>query len=419
MQLTGFLEKLLEFISDFIYLYPLLMSFVWILGGAIFYWKLERKTDAPPPLPMYPFFSILIPCHNEEETIESTVENLLEQNYPSFEIIAIDDGSSDRTPEIIKNLANQHSIVRGVFLSENRGKATALNMGCIASKGKYVVTIDADAILDRNALRWIAWHFVNFSRVGAVTGNPRVANRTTLLAKIQIGEYSTIIGLIKRTQRVLGKVLTVSGVIAAFRMSALHHVGFWDDNMLTEDIDITWKLEKHFWDVRYEPNALCWVLVPETVKGLWKQRLRWARGGIEVLIKHANIWTNWRQRRLWPIYLEYVASVIWSYSFLSLTLLWLLQSLVKISLFPVKILPPVPKWTGSILGLACLIQFAASICIDRKYERGLLKYYFWVIWYPFCYWIINALTVVVGLPKTLLKKGNTKAVWESPDRGIS
>ncbi len=418
MEPTAFIEKVLRFISDFIYLYPLLMSFVWIIGGGIFYWKLERKRDTPPILPTYPFLSILIPCHNEEKTIESTVKHLLGQNYPSFEIIAIDDGSTDRTPDIITNLAKQYSSVRNVFLSENRGKAAALTMGCVAARGEYVVTIDADAMLDKDALRWIVWHFIHFPRVGAVTGNPRVANRTTLLAKIQVGEYSTIIGLIKRTQRILGKVLTVSGVIAAFRISALYDVGFWDDMMLTEDIDITWKLEKHFWDVRYEPKALCWVLVPETIKGLWKQRLRWARGGIEVILKHSDIWTSWRQRRLWPIYMEYIASVIWAYSFLILILLWLIQSSLKVSL-PVQILPPVPKWSGSVLGLVCLIQFAASLCMERKYEKGLLKYYFWVIWYPICYWVINAITVVVALPATLLKKKGTTATWESPDRGIS
>lgn len=93
------------------------------------------------------------------------------------------------------------------------------------AKNDLILTLDADAFVDPDALNWIAWHFVTGPCVGAVTGNPRVLNRTSLLAKIQTGEYSTIIGLIKRTQRILGKVLTVSGVIAAFRKQAVLSVG--------------------------------------------------------------------------------------------------------------------------------------------------------------------------------------------------
>src|SRR5690606_1756376 len=109
-------------------------------------------------------------------------------------------------------------------------------------------------------------------RVGAVTGNPRIRTRSTLLGRIQVGEFSSIIGLIKRAQRTYGKVFTVSGVMACFRRSALHDVGYWDPHALTEDIDVSWRLEIRHWDVRFEPNALCWILMPETLQGLWRQR---------------------------------------------------------------------------------------------------------------------------------------------------
>ena len=101
--------------------------------------------------------------------------------------------------------------MRGIYLEKNQGKAAALNIGALASKYDLLLAIDADALLDPLALKWIAWHFVKFPRVGAVTGNPRVVNRTTLLAKIQVGEFSTIIGLIKRSQRILGKILSAAG----------------------------------------------------------------------------------------------------------------------------------------------------------------------------------------------------------------
>lgn len=412
------MKEFFQFINDFVYLYPLFMSFVWIVGGLIFYHRIERKQNNPPPLEEYPLFSILIPCHNEERQIEKTITNLIGIDYPNYEIIPIDDGSTDSTAFILHELSKKHELVRAVYLRENQGKGAALNVGCLAVKGDFILTIDADAFLDPKALKWMAWHFSKFPRVGAITGNPRVLNRTSLLGKIQTGEYASIIGLIKRTQRILGKVLTVSGVIAAFRKQALISVGLWDKDMVTEDIDITWKLEKHFWDVRYEPRAVCWVLVPETLKGLWRQRLRWAQGGIEVLKKHHDIWQDWKQRRLWPVYIEYVFSTFWAYSFWALIAMWIVQEIFNLIL-PVRLKPPIPpQWTGSILALTCVVQFAVSMYVDNAYEKKFFRYLFWVIWYPFIYWMINALTVIVAVPKALLKKKGTKAVWASPDRGL-
>src|SRR5690606_6379333 len=132
---------------------------------------------------------------------------------------------------------------------------------------------------------------------------PRIRNRSTLLGKLQVGEFSSIIGLIKRAQRTYGRIFTVSGVVVCFRKTALHDVGYWSPDMLTEDIDVSWKLQLHHWDVRFEPHALCWILTPETLTGLWKQRVRWAMGGIQVVMKHFRIQHifSWKSRRMWPV----------------------------------------------------------------------------------------------------------------------
>jgi biofilm PGA synthesis N-glycosyltransferase PgaC len=405
-------------INDFIYIYPLVMSYVWMIGGLVSYWRYERKGFTPPELADYPFFSILIPCHNEQDQIAETLERLTTLDYPAYEIIAVDDGSSDRTAEKIKSLCAEIPNLRAVYLEENQGKAAALNIACLASRGEFLLTLDADALLSDQALRWIAWHFHMFPRVGAVTGNPRIVNRTSLIAKIQTGEFATIIGLIKRTQRLLGKVLTVSGVIAAFRKTALHSVGFWDTDMVTEDIDITWKLEKRFWDIRYEPRATCWIYVPETIKGLWRQRLRWSQGGVEVLKKHVNIWRHWRQRRLWPVFLESAVSVIWSYCFWGMALLWFVTFLFNLNLAVQPSPPMPPAWTGSVLALTCILQFMVSLYVDQRYEKKIFRYLFWVIWYPFMFWMISSLTVIFATPKALLKKKGVRATWKSPDRGL-
>ncbi len=410
------LEVIIHYISGFVYLYPLLMSFVWMLGGLIFYWRLERNNQMEPELENYPFFSIIVPCHNEERHIQKTVDHFLMLDYPEYEIILVDDGSSDNTKDVIHTLCAGSDKVRAVYLAENQGKASALNMGTLVARGEFILTVDADALLDPKALKWIAWHFVKHPRVGAVTGNPRVLNRSSLLSRIQVGEYSTIIGLIKRTQRILGKVLTVSGVVAAFRKQALVSAGLWDTDMVTEDIDLTWKLEKKFWDIRYEPRCVCWILVPETLKGLWRQRFRWSQGGMEVLKKHRDIWASWQQRRLWPVYLEYLASVFWSYFFWLFVFLWFIGIVFTL---PVDVTSPIPpRWTGSLLALACVVQFFVSVYVDRHYDKKMFKYLFWVIWYPFAYWAISSLTTIVATPRALFKRPGQRATWKSPDRGL-
>jgi len=407
-------------IGYFIFLYPLLMSIAWSLGGVFFCLRWERRPL--PRFPHYPLVSVIVPAHNEEGSIEDVIENLRDLNYPNYEVIAVNDGSTDRTKEILNRLSAKYAEwLKVIHLYPNSGKAKALNAGILLSKGQFVVTMDADSYLDPNALLWMMDHLITYPRVGAVTGNPRVLNRTTLLGRIQIGEYSSIIGLIKRTQRLLGKVLTVSGVIAAFRKSALLECGLFDADTVTEDIDITWKLQRRFWDVRYEPQALCWVLVPETLKGLWRQRIRWAQGGIEVLKKHLSIWKDTRQRRLWPVYIDYVLGVLWAHLFALISVLWLLSFYLNLffpSIPAIPSAPFIPRWEGSILALTCLFQFVVSLLLDRQYEKkSLVKYYFWVIWYALFYWVLCSLAVIVSLYKMIFQ-AKVKVTWKSPDRGL-
>jgi len=407
----------MEYWTQFIFLYPVLMSIIWMVGASYFYWRYERRSPKEPPLTEFPLVSVMIPAHNEEQHIAETIAALLKTDYPNYEIIVISDGSTDRTNDIILDLAGQHAQVRSLILKTNLGKANALNMGLLLTGGEYIVTIDADCLLDPNALHWLVYHFLTHPRVGAVTGNPRVRNRTSLLAKIQTAEYASVIGLIKRTQRLLGKILTVSGVIAAFRKRALLDVGLWSPDMVTDDIDLTWKLEQRFWAVHYELNAIGWILVPETLGGLWRQRVRWAQGGVEVIRRYWTIWFDWRGRRMWPLYIDYVLSIFWSYSFLTFSVLWLINVILLLPDSVIK-LSPIPVWTGCIVALTCLVQFAISLLLDKKYDSSIVTYYFWVIWYPVIYWIFNALAATRAVPRALRKKPGKRAVWASPDRGM-
>lgn len=414
------MQRFLTLLFEFAFFYPIVMSFFWISGGLYYYLRRERharpRTD-PPPLAHTPPVSILIPCHNEGDNVQETIAAAMAQRYPDFEVIAINDGSRDDTAEKLNALAQQYERLRVIHLDRNLGKANAMRMGALAARSEYLVCIDGDALLDEYATHWMVWHLSSGQRVGAVTGNPRIRNRSTLLGRLQVGEFSSIIGMIKRAQRVYGRLFTVSGVICAFRRTALHRIGYWADNMVTEDIDISWRLQMDHWDIRYEPNALCFILMPETLKGLWRQRLRWAQGGVEVLLRHSRDLLLWRKRRMWAVLAEYLFSLAWAYTMALIILLWLVGLVVP--------LPPelyirslLPSWHGMILAMVCLLQFAASIVIDRRYETGVGRNYYWMIWYPMAYWLLSFLTTVTAVPKALLKRRDTRATWVSPDRGI-
>ena len=388
----------------FVFFYPLFMSGLWMAGGLYYWWHWERhwawgaRREAP-ALAGNPLVSILVPCYNEADNGEDTLLAALNQNYPHIEVIAINDGSSDGTAQMLDRLAAQHERLRVVHLAQNQGKAMALRMGALAARSEYLC-IDGDAMLDPDAAAYLVAPLIDNPRVGAVTGNPRIRTRSTLIGRIQVGEFSSIIGLIKRTQRVYGQVFTVSGVVAAFRRTALDRVSYWSLDMITEDIDISWKLQRDHWSIFYEPRGLCWILMPETLRGLWKQRLRWAQGGAEVFLKNLRSIWNWRHRRLWPLMAEFCLSTAWSFAFAISVLLWLVSQVVALpnNMHIASLLPP--AFTGMMLAVVCLLQFAVSILIDRRYEPGLARSLYWVIWYPLAYWMVSLLTTLVSFPRS-------------------
>ena len=412
-----------DVILNFVFFWPLFMSALWVIGGIYFWLYRERKwpwgKDVPPPeLDGNPLISILIPCYNEGINARETIEAALAQRYRNIEVIAINDGSADDTAEVLDQLASEYPKLRVIHLAENQGKAVALRTGAAAARSDLLVCIDGDALLDRDTAAYLVEPLLKYPRVGAVTGNPRIRTRSTLIGRIQVGEFSSIIGLIKRTQRVYGQVFTVSGVITAFRRRALAEVDYWSPDMITEDIDISWKLQIRHWSIFYEPRALCWILMPETLKGLWKQRLRWAQGGAEVFLMNVRRLWSWEYRRLWPLFLEFCFSTTWAFAYAMSIVLFVLGMFVPLpdNLMIQRLLPP--EFTGLVLGVMCLIQFSVSLMIERRYEKGIGASLFWIIWFPVVYWMLSLFTTLVAFPKVMLRRHRARARWVSPDRGI-
>ncbi len=121
---------------------------------------------------------------------------------------------------------------------------------------------------------------------------------------------------------------------------------------------------------------------------------------------------------MWGIFIEFLLSITWAYSMLLITTLWLLGLVLPLPPY-VRIASPVPGWAGVVIGTTCLMQIAVSLFLDRRYDYRLGRIYFWMIWYPLAFWIVSALTTVVAVPKILLRKRHARALWVSPDRGLT
>ncbi|GAB2898641.1 poly-beta-1,6-N-acetyl-D-glucosamine synthase [Paraburkholderia jirisanensis] len=412
-------HELISRLQDFIFFYPFFMSYFWMIGGVVHYLALEKgraRSHRALVAAGMPKVSVIVPCFNEESNVRRVIHHLAHLGYANYDIIAVNDGSKDNTGAILNELAAEIPRLTVIHHSKNEGKAIGLTTAATVSDAPYLMCIDGDSLLGRDAIEWTLEHFISDPNVGAVTGNPRIRTRTSLLGRMQVGEFSSIVGLIKRTQQVYGRIFTVSGVITMFRKSALADVGYWSSDMLTEDIDISWKLQTHDWRVAYEPHALSWILMPETLTGLYRQRLRWAKGGIQVLMKYAPHIARPSMVMMWPLFVEYLLGIAWAYSMTFVMLLGLIGLLVPLpSEWHISLLP---HWHGMLLVATCVLQLIIGCMIDRQYDEKLLFYFMDTVWYPLAFWVINMITTVVALPSIVLRRRGKRAVWTSPDRGI-
>lgn len=248
------------------------------------YYNLRHRVGT---ISVYPKISVVVPAFNEEITITSCIRSLLDLDYPCYEIILVDDGSTDKTYEHAKKF--ESSKVR-VIHQENQGKANALNNGIHLSEGEIVVAVDADTKLHRDALKKIAERFASNSQLGAVAGNVKVNPAPGLLNRLQAAEYTTGINLKRKAQSTLGCVLVVPGPIAAIKKEAVEHAGLFSEDTFAEDFDITMKILKKGYPVEYEDGAIAYTDAPKNLEDLMKQRRRWYRGMMQVLDKHRELY---------------------------------------------------------------------------------------------------------------------------------
>lgn len=387
--------------------YPIVTSITWITTSLFFRMRWE-KNQPTPTLTSCPKVTVLIPAHNEEQMIDSALKAAVAIDYPDYEVVVVDDGSSDGTRAIVENYVVRGQ-VRLIVKNQNEGKAMALNDAMPCLNGEIILIMDADAEPEPDILRHLTPHFEH-ARVAAVTGNPRVKNVDTFLARLQLIEFSSIVSLLRRSQRIWGRIMTVSGVVAAFRKSALLDVGGFSPEMPTEDIELTWKLQKRFWDIRYEPRALVWMTVPSTLSGLISQRRRWSRGLMQVLHKHRDVIAHWKFRRMWPIFIESSLSILWSACFVTLTSLWIVSYAAG---YPPVGAHPIPNLWGMAIATLAMLQLLTGTLMDRKYDPDTLKYYFYAVYYPIVYWMILAVANFISIPWLFRRPAKQAVHWRT------
>jgi cellulose synthase/poly-beta-1,6-N-acetylglucosamine synthase-like glycosyltransferase/peptidoglycan/xylan/chitin deacetylase (PgdA/CDA1 family) len=235
--------------------------------------------------------TVIVPAYNEKECIANTLDSLARSTHP-IEIIVVDDGSTDGTSEIAREaaLALGMTNVR-VIRQENAGKPAALNNGVRSARHDIVVMMDGDTVFEPDTVRQLVQPFAD-PEVGAVAGNAKVGNRTTVIGAWQHIEYVMGFNLDRRMYDLLRCMPTIPGAIGAFRREAVLQAGGMSEDTLAEDTDITIAMHRDGWRVVYQEHARAWTEAPGSLKQLWSQRYRWSYGTMQALWKHRKSLTD-------------------------------------------------------------------------------------------------------------------------------
>lgn len=337
------LEKIVDFINLFFMYYIFIYAIIFFVSTVysiidFHEFNLKKRFNNTINIydkKVYTPISILIPAYNEEKTILKCINSLLELDYPEYEIIIINDGSKDKTLEVLINRFKLKNIQRPIRKSikckkalniyegfekvnitlinkDKSGKADSLNMGINASKYPLFLTLDADSILQKDSLSNIVIPFIENENTIAVGGNIKICNNILLengmvkkniipknwLIIFQIIEYYRAFFITRVWFNKFNGNLIISGAFGLFKKKSVINVGGYNSNSIGEDMELTMKLHsfnkknENKYNIQYTPNAICWSQAPEKLKDLKSQRKRWHMGLMQSLAEHRYIFLN-------------------------------------------------------------------------------------------------------------------------------
>jgi cellulose synthase/poly-beta-1,6-N-acetylglucosamine synthase-like glycosyltransferase len=227
--------------------------------------------------------SVLVPAWNEEDTIKDTIIHIFEIDYPIKEVIVINDGSKDRTKEIVESMMKEYPRLK-LINKKNSGKADSLNKGIEKARGELVVVVDADSYPAKDSFGKMIGFFDN-EKVGAATCVFIPRNNKTFFERLQDIEYH-VIAFTRKLLGYVGAIYVTPGPLAMYRKSILEEVGGFDSKNMTEDIEIAWNLTKHGYKREMCLDTYATTTVPTKMKQWYRQRRRWNVGGIQCVLKY-------------------------------------------------------------------------------------------------------------------------------------
>jgi len=412
-------------VSEYLFIFSLfsiwsllLINIILAMGGYIFYFKNFDKEIKE--IDEYPMISILVPAHNEAKVIGRTVESLLLLNYPKskMELIVINDNSSDNSKEILENIKDRYNnynftIINTDSLTGGKGKSNALNIGYTISKGDFIAVYDADNTPDKNALRYLVQTIVMNDELGAVIGKFRTRNKNkNLLTKFINIETLSFQWMSQAGRWQLFNLCTIPGTNFILRRSIIEEIGGWDSKAIAEDTEISFRIYKLGYKIKLVPQSITWEQEPETVKVWIKQRTRWAKGNIYVLMKYIkNIFKQGRNKIVFDIayffsvYFLFLTSVIISDILFVLSISKLVEISIPINFFLIWILSY----------LLFIIEVSISLTIEKG-EATMENIFIVAIMY-FKYsqlWLFVAIKGMIEYLKDIIFKREVK--WYKTER---
>lgn len=259
------------------------------LFGALFWLNvLYKEADAIDDYPepsSFPSLSVLLPAFNEEDTIAKSIESILDQNYPQdkIQIIVVNDGSTDSTEEIAGEYEDDITLIS----QENQGKGAALNTGMEEADGDLVVVQDADSVIQPDAYHMMVGHFED-EDVGGVIAGIKPLETNTMVKKLQEMEY--LLGILyRKLMSVIDTLYVTPGALSIYRRDLIEDLGRFDEQNLTEDLEIALRVRKHNYTVKMSAPAITRTEFPATLRELMHQRVRWYRGLFSNTMKYKEM----------------------------------------------------------------------------------------------------------------------------------
>lgn len=274
----------------------LIINIILAFSGYYYYGNLMDEIEIDEDEMDYPFVSILIPAHNEGKVIRKTLESVLLLDYPRdrVEVIVINDNSSDDSREILEGIRDENphaniTIINTDAITGGKGKSNALNIGYNQSRGDYLVIYDADNTPERASLKYLVTTIVADDKLGAVIGKFRTRNKNVnLLTKFINIETLCFQWMIQAGRWQLLQLCTIPGTNFIIRKEIIEMIGGWDDKAIAEDTEISFRIYRMGYKIKFMPYAVTWEQEPQTLKIWLKQRTRWAKGNIYVLFKYVG-----------------------------------------------------------------------------------------------------------------------------------